>query len=322
MRKTFGSLLLLGVLCSSLACSSSANDSPAEQASAGATAGGSASAVGAGGASALAGMGGALAGSSSLGGGGASSTNGGSAGVGAAAGGSANGGASGSDSGTAGTGGAPVAPMNFTCTEYLGLLTTNEWYSQGFESDGVDGTKWELKYHHYGYVNTWADPTSVFWSDTGDSFDPAKGSPLQSPCAASSTTPDRLVFAALDWEMSTEDEWVTALEAALVTFKAKYPSLRWVDLMTMIRCPQNQKCNPKENYGPGANTDAGRQDCYVPPFEDSALAKVAAAHPDFVGVGPQVEALACKNPVDGAHLDVDSNKHAAQLIATYYAAHP
>jgi hypothetical protein len=202
------------------------------------------------------------------------------------------------------------------------LLTTDEWYSQGFENDGVDGTKWQLKYHHYGYVNTWADPNSVFWSDTGDSFDLTQGSAIQSPCSVNSNLPDRLVFAALDWEMSTEDQWVSALEAALATFEVKYPSLRRVELMTMIRCPGNQKCNPNEDYGPGANMSAARQDCYVPPFEDSAIAKVAAAHPDFVAVGPQVEALACKDPVDGAHLSVDSNQHAAQAIATYYAARP
>lgn len=328
MAKMLGSLLVLGAVVSSLACSSSSTDlSSTPVGGAGASSGGDSSTAGGGATSASAGastastssgMGGAIS-TSTAGASGTTSggtTSGGTTSGGATNGGAANGGAS------AGTGGAATAPTNFTCTEYLGLLTTNEWYSQGFEKDGVDGTKWELKYHHYGYVNTWADPTSVFWDDMGDSFDLAKGSPLQSPCAASSTAPDRLVFAALDWEMSTEDQWVTALEAALVTFKAKYPSLRWVDLMTMIRCPQNQKCNPKENYGAGANMDAGRQDCYVPPFEDSAIAKVAAAHPDFVGVGPQVEALTCKSPVDGAHLDAASNQHAAQLIATYYAAHP
>jgi hypothetical protein len=255
-------------------------------------------------------------------------SSGGSAGppVAAGAAGTASGGtsgaASGGASGSGGGGGAVAIPTNFACSQVLGLLTTNEWYSQGFETDGVDGTKWQLKYHHYGYVGVWADPNSVFWSDMGDSFDLAKGSPIQSPCAASSAAPDRLVFAALDWEMATEDAWVTALEAALVTFKAKYPSLRWVDLMTMIRCPGNMKCNPNASYGPGANMSAPRQDCYVPPFEDSAIAKVAAAHPDFVGVGPKTEALACRMPIDGAHLSPESNQHAAQEISTYYAAHP
>jgi hypothetical protein len=92
--------------------------------------------------------------------------------------------------------------------------------------------------------------------------------------------------------------------------------------MTLIRCPMNKMCNPNANYGPGANGVAGRQECYIPPFEDEAIAAVAAAHPDFVGVGPKVEANMCRNPVDGAHLSGDSNKQAAKDVAAYYMAHP
>ena len=54
------------------------------------------------------------------------------------------------------------------------------------------------------------------------------------------------------------------------------PGLRWLDLMTLIRCPNNQHCNPNSKYGPGANMSASIQDCYVPPYEDSAIEKVAA----------------------------------------------
>jgi hypothetical protein len=309
----FGSLALFA------ACSSAPPALPgvATSGSGGDASGGAPSALSGSGGMPTTSAGGGIA---STGGGGASSASG--AAGGGAGGATSGGGASGAGAGGTGAGGAAATPMNFTCSEYLGLLTTNEWYTQGFEADGVDAAKWQLKYHHYGYVGTWADPNSVFWSDVGDSFDLTKGSPIQSACTVNSTAPDRLVFAALDWEMATEDAWVTALEAVLVTFKAKYPTLRWVDLMTMIRCPGNQKCNPNADYGPGANQSAPRQDCYVPPFEDSAIAKVAAAHPDFVGVGPKVEALACRVPIDGAHLSVESNQHAAQVIATYYAAHP
>jgi len=224
-------------------------------------------------------------------------------------------------SGGTGGGGGDI-PKNFTCSLYLGLLTTNEWYSQGFEQDGVDGSKWELRYHHYGYVNTWADASSPFWGDTGDSFALDSGSPIQSPCTTNPMQPDRLVFAALDWEMETKEAWVAALEKAIATFKVKYPSLKWIDLMTLIRCPMNKMCNPNADYGPGANGSAPRQDCYIPPFEDEAIAAVAQAHPDFVGVGPKVEANMCRNPVDGAHLSADSNKQAAKDVAAYYMAHP
>jgi hypothetical protein len=198
-------------------------------------------------------------------------------------------------------------PSNFVCSQVLGLLTSNEWYSQGFEMDGVDPAKWQIKYQHYGYVREWANPNSTFWN-----------APISSACKESSTSPDRVVFAALDWEMLTEQEWVAALESAVATIKLKYPSLRWLDLMTLIRCPGNQMCNPNAKYGPGANMSAAIQDCYVPPYEDSAIAKVAAAHPDFVGVGPKVEASMCRSPVDGAHLSQASNAKAAQDIAAYY----
>ncbi|HWZ93357.1 MAG TPA: hypothetical protein VNW92_31070 [Polyangiaceae bacterium] len=307
MRIQLKAVIALGTLGFVAACSSSPPEPTSPLAGAGGEAGGGAPATNAGSGGAPASSGGGSAGTLAETGGASGSMSGTSSGGGASGGGAA---------------GASAAPTNFTCNEYLGLLTTNEWYSQGFESDGVDGTKWQLKYHHYGYVGTWADPNSPFWSDTGDSFTLTQGSSIQSPCAMSSAAPDRLVFAALDWEMLTEDAWVTALEAALATFKAKYPSLRWVELMTMIRCPGNQMCNPNANYGPGANMTASRQDCYVPPYEDSALAKVASLHPDFVSVGPKVEALACRMPIDGAHLSVESNQHAAQVIATYYAAHP
>ncbi len=263
------------------------------------------------------GTGGSSAGATSAG---ASSA---TAGAGAGTGGATAGGTSaGSGGASGGAGGVASTPMNFTCTQFLGLLTTNEWYSEDFEKDGVDGTKYQLKYHHFGYVRTWADPTSAFWGETGNSFDLDQGSSIQSACAASTTAPDRLVFAALDWEMLTKEEWVAALESALVTIKGKYPSLKWIDIMTMIRCPMNKQCNPGANYGPGANPVAGRQDCRVPDFEDAAIAAVAAAHPDFVGVGPKVESPACRSPVDGAHLGPENNRAAAKLVAAYYAMHP
>jgi len=224
--------------------------------------------------------------------------------------------------GTAGAGGGGALPMGpFTCTMFLGLLTTNEWYSQGFE-DGVDGTKYELKYHHYAYVRTWGDPNSPFWGEEGNSFDLNQGSEVQSPCATNPLQPDRMVFAALDWEMETKEEWKAALEMALGTFKGKYPSLKRIDIMTLIRCPDNSMCNPNADYGPGANMNAGRQDCYIPDYQDAAIAEVAAAHADFVAVGPKVEAIACRQPVDGAHLSGDANQQAAKDVAAYYALHP
>ena len=80
--------------------------------------------------------------------------------------------------------------------------------------------------------------------------------------------------------------------------------------------------NPGADYGPGANMSAPRQDCYIPPYQDSAYEKFAAASGGFVSVGPKTEANACRNPVDGTHLSGASNTQAAKDVAAYYAAHP
>jgi hypothetical protein len=232
------------------------------------------------------------------------------------------GGSAGAGGTSVGDGGTLTNAGPYTCTEFLGLLTTNEWYSKGFENDGVDGTKYQIKYHHFGYVAVWADPNSPDWGPTGDSVTEGQGSPIVSACAQNSATPDRVVFAALDWEMVTQDAWVTALTAAIKTIKAKYPGVKHIDVMSEIRCPMNKMCNPNEKYGPGANTGAEHEDCYVPPYQDAAYAQVAKDMPDLVGVGPVIYATMCKDPVDGTHLSDASNTQAAKDIAAYYKLHP
>jgi hypothetical protein len=211
----------------------------------------------------------------------------------------------------------------FTCTEIIGLGITNEWFSAGFLNDGVDKTKFELKFHHQGYVGAWADPNSPFWPNQGDPFNPNAGSPIQSPCAKDSTTPDRVLFFAVDFEMLTEDAWVAALSSAITTIKMKYsPNLKWIDLSTVIRCPNDTMCNPKANYGPGANIDVSREDCYVPPYVDAAIAKVIAANSNFVGLGPEPQASMCDPVINGPHLSAASNSEVAKAIAAYYKLHP
>ena len=211
----------------------------------------------------------------------------------------------------------------FTCTEVIGLEITSEWWSAGFLSDGVDATKFQIKWHHQGYVGAWADPNSPFWANQGNAQTPDAGAPIQSPCMQNSDAPDRVLFVAVDFEMLTEDAWVTALNDAVATIKQKYASsLKWLDLTTLVRCPNDMMCNPSENYGAGANTTVPREDCYVPPYVDSAIAKVIAAHTDFVGLGPEPQATMCNPTINGPHLSTASNQAAAKAIATYYVQHP
>jgi hypothetical protein len=247
------------------------------------------------------------------------------------------GGSDGSGGGNPGSGGAiadansasdaPVANEDgaaakgpFTCTTYIGSVLTTEWWPQGFETI-VDNTKWQLKWHHHGYIEAWGDPQSPFWADTGDPNNLASGSPIQSPCKDGSTAPDRVVFLAIDWVLLTEKDWTDWLEKDLVAIKSKYPSVRWVDIMPTVRCPQNKMCNPNAKPGPGANDGAGPEDCFIPPFEDAAIAKVVAAHADWVGLGPIVEATMC-NGGYGAHLTAADAKHAAMAIGAFYATRP
>jgi hypothetical protein len=277
--------------------------------------GGGAGTTGAAGTTAAAGTGGGAGTSGAAGTSAAAGTGGGAGTTGAAGTGNATGTAG--TTGGAGTGGAGTTgaagtggPSNgpYACTLFVGLLTTNEWYSKGFETAVYDGTKFELKYNHYGYVGAYADPNNPFWNTN-----------ITSPCTTNPNMPDRIVYAALDWEMLTKEAWVTALKKLVATIQLKYPSVKRIDLMSQIRCPMNKMCNPNANYGPGANMSAPRQDCYIPEYQDAAYAQVAAEMPNLVGLGPKTEATACRQPVDGTHLSDASNTQAAKDVAAYYS---
>lgn len=263
-------------------------------------------ASGAAGQSGAAGSSATTAGGAGAGGSGASPAEAGSAGLGGASAGSAG------TAGSAGSaGGEPVEATDFTCSQVTGLMITGEWYNAGFEQGGVDPDKWQLKNQHYGYIGNWIDPNSEFWN-----------APVTSPCASGSTAPDRVLFVAVDWEFTTQGQWETALEQVVATIQVKYPGVRRIELMTMVRCPDNQQCNPNASIEPGANYSAAIQDCQVTDYQDAAMATVAAAHPGLVGVAPKFESPHCREPPDGAHLTPEDNAAAAQEIATYYAALP
>jgi hypothetical protein len=249
----------------------------------------------------------------------------GSAGSGSAGSGSAGAGGSAGTTGAAGAGGGGTPPTGpFSCTEYFGAYLTMEWWNQNFEGQpGMDGSKWELKWHHHGHITEWAKPDSPFWSDTGDPNNDAMGAPIQSACTANAHAPDRIVFLALSWILTKEEDWIKNLNADVDNLVAKYPSAKRIELMTMIRCPMNKQCNPNAMYGaPDSDTNAGHQDCQVPDYADSAIAKVIAARPNLLALGPQFEMTACNPAHDGAHMTGADNKIAAQKMAAFYSARP
>jgi len=303
--------LLATALC--LACTQSSPEGQAQNAPAEVAGGGS------GGASAVASAGGGTGGAPpAAAGGNAGGTGGGSVGIaGAAA-------AAGAGANQAGSGGGSTEdpPSDFTCTQVIGAMITGEWFSGGnfedkLEALGGDPEAWEIKNEHYGTIEKWVDPSDgpaandhVYW-----------GHAVGSACAAGSNNPDRVIFTAISWELVTEQEWTTALQAVVQNIKDKYSSVRWIELTSQMRCPGNMMCNPNAVQGPGSDDSASLQDCYVWPAQDAAMAAVAAADP-IVGLTPQFEAETCRpEGIDGAHLG-SANGPAAQAVAEHYAEHP
>ncbi len=201
----------------------------------------------------------------------------------------------------------------FACNMVLGMFTTGQWFSgtnPGGASTpfiklaGVDATKWEGKTQKYSFIEKWANPTDPVWSI-----------PVVNPCAQNSTAPDRVVFVGhhQPWE-TTQMGWEMLLNGAIATIKAKYPSVKEIDILTMGRAPNNVQCaNNNDKY------------TIISPAEEAAYQAVADASGGFVKVGPKYFVPDCNNSYIFAN-DTDyttsaSNALAMQL-ATYYIAHP
>jgi len=217
------------------------------------------------------------------------------------------------------SGAPPSGP--FACTEVMGLMTTGEWFKAGFlDALGPDlAPKWGGRFAHYGYVYEYANPESYVWTPT-----PVGGvNNVQiAKCAVGSDAPDRVVYQAWSWQLTTEREWVDNLTAAIKTIRAKRPSVKRIDLMTIVRSPQNGWCHTttpplRPPLGPGTDHDATLQDSHVPDYVDSAFAKVAAANSDIVSVAPRFEAHGCADHIDGIHLGA-GNALVAKDIAAYF----
>jgi hypothetical protein len=204
--------------------------------------------------------------------------------------------------------------QGFTCTLVAGDLVTGEWFNAGFENDGVDGSTWEGKFQHYGFIDIWAqDPPAGFaWT-----------APITSPCATNATDPDRVIFTAWSWDITDESTFIADVLQDIMEFKKNFLHIKRFELSTIVRCPMNVHCNPDAPVPATVGTDhnMGLQDCYVAPYIDDALAMVAAMFPDFVHVAPKFESPSCECPIAGAHL-YHENTAIAKTIATYYISNP
>jgi hypothetical protein len=166
-----------------------------------------------------------------------------------------------------------LAPGNYVCTQIMGVSVTGDWFGAGFES-GIDGGRWQTLWRTHAFLDLWADPESDLWS-----MKP------QSPCAQRSDDPDRVIFTGVQWEYKTRAAWQEKLSAVVGVIRTKYPGVRRIDLLTMLRGPGNRTC--------------GSDMTVVPPYVDEAVDAVAAGRPGLVFAGPRVETPSCDVFVKG-----------------------
>jgi hypothetical protein len=263
----------------------------------------------------------------------AGGTSGSSAGSTGTAGASATGAGGAAPDGGAGQGGGAGAPAGdggtsagpFSCTLVLGMFTTSQWFngtnpggaSKTFlQQPGIDAAKWEGKLQKYSYIEKWADPMNGLWTQA-----------TQNSCTTNAATPDRVVFVGMNPLISADQDydkyhamamdqagWETQLNAVITNVKAKYPSVKEMDILTMGRAPNNMLCSNNNDI-----------DTIIPAYEDAAYAAVAAASNGFVKVGPQYFVPDCANSYIFAN-DSDYTTSGANgiavMIAAYYATHP
>jgi hypothetical protein len=182
---------------------------------------------------------------------------------------------------------------SYVCTEVIGVSVTGDWFGAGFESGNDDG-RWQAKWRTGAFIDLWANPADPVWSV-----------PVVSPCEKKSDKPDRVILTAVNWELQTAEEWTRAITAAVKTTRAKYPSVKRIELLTMLRGPGNKTCgNPKT---------------VVAPEIDESVAKVAKAFPKLVTIGPKFETPTCEVFIKGGpHFSPDGMARVANIYASHY----
>ena len=103
----------------------------------------------------------------------------------------------------------PAAPPRgpFTCTELIGLYSSGEWWDAGFyDGLGALKTRWQGRFSHYGYTYEYANPGSYAWSPVN--VGGVNNVRLTAPCAQNGNAPDRIVYQAWSWQLTSEKAWV------------------------------------------------------------------------------------------------------------------
>ncbi len=189
-----------------------------------------------------------------------------------------------------------AAATAYTCSQVMGVSVTGEWFSGGFEAH-VDDGRWQAMTLSHAYVDLWADPTNTVWA-----------TPLASPCTTDSGDPDRVLFVGCNWTFTTQAEWTAAFTAVVQNLQVKYPKLRRIELLTMLRAPGNVNCATAVN-----------DETVVQPYIDAAVEEVVAKYPGLVTAAPKFQAPSCDVfLLGGPHLTPDGQAAVANVYSTYY----
>jgi hypothetical protein len=238
--------------------------------------------------------------------GGATSGAGGNGTAGGGFGGAKSGGAGigGSGGASAGAGGGSGGATGFVCNQVTAMTLTREWFEAGFEQNaGIVDARWQLKAREHGYITEWANPSSDFWNE-----------PPESPCTNGSANPDHVVLTVLSWVpacCTTQPEWETQIDAAIMNLMTKYSALKRIDVMTIIRGPGNKLC---------PTAPAAGETIVIPPELDGAIAAAAVRFPGLVFSAPKFEAPNCAAfNGGGPHLTTAGNTAVAKTISAAFA---
>jgi hypothetical protein len=193
-------------------------------------------------------------------------------------------------------------PASFVCNGMLGVSVNDDWFTAGFE-DAVGSDKWQLRWRSQAFVEQWADPNNNIWTE-----------PLVSACANGSTSPDRVLYTPVNWMYTTAAEWEPKLTAVVENIKTKYPGVKEIVLMTMVRAPNNMVC--------GDPQVASTKEQVTAPFLDEAIKNVAAKYPTLVVVAPPFYAPSCDVFLkDSPHYAAGGAAKVSKVFSDYFVNH-
>jgi hypothetical protein len=157
--------------------------------------------------------------------------------------------------------------------------------------------------HHY--IDLWANPADPAWNTAFD------GGHM---CASGAKAPDRVIFIATKAPpYPPATFYQTNMTMIVNDIKAKYPSAKRIELMTLIRAPNNVPCT-------GSPTTSEQ---IIPAAEDQGIKAAAAAFPGLVVALPAMFVAMCSDFNPGApQYTAAGAMDIAKVYGKYYAANP